>query len=136
MSTHRVGEEWVDPVFGPVRRISKPTPWQLPRGNSLMKEASMSDATHHFFVLGSQYYVAGRYAAFAALNPIVGNLLHHAVEMLIKGALSKSNSLDDLRRIGHKLPNLWDAFKQRANDVSLARFDAVIDRLDSFEEVR
>jgi hypothetical protein len=25
-----VGEEWVDPVFGPVRRIPKPTPWERP----------------------------------------------------------------------------------------------------------
>jgi hypothetical protein len=27
---HPVGEEWVDPVFGPVRRIPKPTPWERP----------------------------------------------------------------------------------------------------------
>jgi hypothetical protein len=42
MSTHEeshpVGEEWVDPVFGPVRRISKPTPWERPAGNWFMKE--------------------------------------------------------------------------------------------------
>jgi hypothetical protein len=25
-----VGQEWVDPVFGPVRRIPKPTPWERP----------------------------------------------------------------------------------------------------------
>ena len=36
--SHPVGEEWVDPVFGPVRRIPKPTPWQIPRGNWFMKE--------------------------------------------------------------------------------------------------
>jgi hypothetical protein len=35
---HPVGEEWVDPVFGPVRRIPKPTPWERPAGNSLTKE--------------------------------------------------------------------------------------------------
>jgi hypothetical protein len=27
---HPVGEEWIDPVFGPVRRIPKPTPWERP----------------------------------------------------------------------------------------------------------
>jgi hypothetical protein len=36
--SHPVGEEWVDPVFGPVRRIPKPTPWQILRGNRLMKQ--------------------------------------------------------------------------------------------------
>ena len=35
--SHPVGEEWVDPVFGRVRRIPKPTPWQLPHGTWLMK---------------------------------------------------------------------------------------------------
>ena len=33
-----VGEEWVDPVFAPVRRIPKPTPWERPAGNWFMKE--------------------------------------------------------------------------------------------------
>jgi hypothetical protein len=36
--SHPVGEEWVDPVFGPVRRIPKPTPWRMPAGTWLMKE--------------------------------------------------------------------------------------------------
>jgi hypothetical protein len=36
--SHPVGKEWVDPVFGPVRRIPKPTPWQILRGNWLMKQ--------------------------------------------------------------------------------------------------
>jgi hypothetical protein len=29
--SHPIGEDWVDPVFGPVRRIPKPTPWQMKR---------------------------------------------------------------------------------------------------------
>jgi len=33
-----VGEEWVDRVLGPVRRIPKPTPWERPAGNWFMKE--------------------------------------------------------------------------------------------------
>lgn len=36
--SHPVGEEWVDPVLGPVRRIPKPTPWQIPRGNWFLKK--------------------------------------------------------------------------------------------------
>ena len=42
--SHPVGEEWVDPVFGPVRRIPKPTPWQIPRGNWFMKKEDQEAA--------------------------------------------------------------------------------------------
>jgi hypothetical protein len=42
--SHLVGEEWVDPVFGPVRRIPKPTPWQIPRGNWFMKKEDQEAA--------------------------------------------------------------------------------------------
>lgn len=96
----------------------------------------MNDPAHHFFSLGGQYYTVGRYAVFAQLNPVVGNQLHHAVEMFIKGALSKSKSMKELKTIGHKLPKLWNEFKARANDPSLARFDAAIAGLNAFEELR
>src|SRR2546423_12356690 len=50
----------------------------------------MSDMTDHLFIsTGMDYYVAGRYAVFAGLNPTAANLLHHAVEMALKGALAK-----------------------------------------------
>ena len=49
-----------------------------------------------FFSSATQYYVSGRYAVFAGLTPVVGNLLHHAVEMYLKGALSKTMTLDQL----------------------------------------
>jgi hypothetical protein len=35
--------------------------------------------TDHLFIsAGMHYYVAGRYAVFAGLNPTAANLLHHA----------------------------------------------------------
>jgi hypothetical protein len=50
----------------------------------------MSDITDHLFIsAGMDYYVAGRYAVFAGLNPTAANLLHHAVEMALKGVLAK-----------------------------------------------
>jgi hypothetical protein len=45
----------------------------------------MVDAILEFFKTGCQYYLAGRYAAFAGLNPVTGNLLRHAVENFLKG---------------------------------------------------
>ena len=40
-----------------------------------------------FFDSAMQYYVAGRGAFFAKLTPVAANLLHHAVEMFLKGAI-------------------------------------------------
>ncbi len=96
----------------------------------------MSDAIDEFFKQGSQYYAAGRFGVFGWLNPVACNILHHAIEAFLKGGLSKTKSLDELKKIGHKLPKLWDAFKAEVNDASLDLFDKVIANLDSYEEIR
>jgi hypothetical protein len=98
----------------------------------------MTDAVDLFFDSGTQYYIAGRFGAFAALNPVAGNLMHHAIEHLLKGGLAKTKSLDELAKkpFGHNLPGIWDAFKAQANDPNLARFDSVISTLHQFEELR
>jgi hypothetical protein len=51
------------------------------------------DASRNFFGTGSQYYIVGRFAVFAWLKPVGGNILHHAIEQLLKGALSKAMPL-------------------------------------------
>jgi hypothetical protein len=53
-----------------------------------------TSALERFFSPATQYYVSARYDVFAGLNPVAGNLLHHAVEMCLKGALSKTMTLD------------------------------------------
>jgi hypothetical protein len=81
-------------------------------------------AIDEFFKFGSQYYVAGRYGMFAGFMPVAANLHHHAIEMLLKGALSKSMNLEELKRkLGHRLPKIWKKFKRQANDPSLNRFE-------------
>lgn len=95
------------------------------------------DVIHEFFHYGCQYYVAGRYGVFAALMPVAANLHHHAIEMLIKGALSKTKSVKEMKsKLGHKLDACWDAFKLQADDPSLNRFDRVIEELSKFEDIR
>jgi hypothetical protein len=72
-----------------------------------------SSEWEEFFKMAGQYYVVGRFAAFAGLIPITGNLLHHAVEMFLKGGLSKNGvRLVDLKKMGHNLPNIWTSSKQ------------------------
>jgi len=92
---------------------------------------------HSFFQHGAQYYVAGRCAVFAGLMPVAGNLLHHAIEMLLKGALAKGMTSEKLKdKLGHRLRRAWKAFKERASDPKLDRFDRVVRELDKFESIR
>ena len=63
------------------------------------------DPIDEFFKTDSQYYIGGRFAAFAWFHPVVGNLFHHAIEMYLKGALSKTRSLSELKRLYHDLRN-------------------------------
>ena len=90
-----------------------------------------------FLSAGMQYYIAGRFAAIAQLNPVAANLLHHAVEMCLKGALAKQGStLKTLKSFDHDLPRLWDAFKTQAGDPALQSFDEVVTALHSYESIR
>lgn len=89
-----------------------------------------------FFTHGTQYYVSARFAVTAALAPVSGNLFHHAVEMLIKGALCEHLDESQRKRLGHDLIPLWGAFKSQVSDPKLDRFDRVIEELDRFEDIR
>jgi hypothetical protein len=90
-----------------------------------------------FFKTAGQYYVGGRYAAFAGLIPVTGNLFHHAVEMYLKGGLSKQGtSLADLKKLYHHLPNIWTKYKAMFNDKALDQFDDAIASLARFEDIR
>ena len=89
-----------------------------------------------FFSTATQYYVAGRYGTFAGLVPVVGNLLHHAVEIYLKGGLSKRKNLAELKKLRHDLPGVWRGFKAQFRDGSLDQFDGGVSTLHAFEELR
>lgn len=93
---------------------------------------------YSFCDLATQYYVVGRLAARAGQVPVHGNLLHHAVEMYLKGALIGTLSLAQMKQrpYSHDIRALWDAFKAKANDPALASFDATIQALHEFESIR
>jgi hypothetical protein len=100
-------------------------------------ETCQKTSTRRFSTCSIQYYAAGRFAFLAGLNPVAGNLLHHAIEMCLKGALSKKGaSLSALRKLGHELSDIWNEFKLHAFDPSLARFDAAVSALNEYEELR
>ena len=90
-----------------------------------------------FVEYGCQYYLAGRFGAFAGLTPIVGNIMHHAVEMLLKGALTRSMTTDRIKaELRHHLLRTWAAFKVQVGNPELDRFDDTIATLNAFEDIR
>jgi hypothetical protein len=66
-----------------------------------------------------QYYTADRYAVYAHLSPGGANLIHHAVELLMKAAIGRGKRWDEILTfggspkhggMGHELPLLWAAY--------------------------
>ncbi len=68
--------------------------------------------------------------------PVAGNLLHHAIEMYLKGALAEKLSLQQLKTLSHDLRKIWATFKAQFPDPSLDTFDVLVDSLHAFEELR
>ena len=97
----------------------------------------MSDMMDHLFIsAGMHYYVGGRYAVFAGLNPTAANLLHHAVEMALKGALAKKGmDLKTLKYFYHDVPEIWREFTAQYG-IDGSPFDGVIAELQKFETIR
>ena len=82
------------------------------------------------------YFIAGRFSAIAHLFPVSGNLLHHAIEMLLKGVLAKNHTLNQLAGFRHDLVSIWAAFKKVFTYSDLSQFDSVIEKLHRFERIR
>jgi hypothetical protein len=94
-------------------------------------------ASREFMRLGVQYYVAARAGAWAGLLPITGNLYHHSLEMFLKAGLSRKYSLKELKnKFSHRLPDIWTEFKAEFPAHALATFDATINGVAEFEEIR
>jgi hypothetical protein len=89
-----------------------------------------------FLDLAFGYYIAGRFAALNRLR-IAPNLMHHAVELLIKYTVLKDvpeqHGTAETERIkeryGRRLNALWNQYKAQVVGSGLARFDPVINEL-------
>ncbi len=100
----------------------------------------------HAAEYGFHYYLAGRYTTHGHMVPVCGNLMHHAVEMLIKSALAREMTWAQIQELGawppkgyrHNIRLLWQAFKDRPEaDTSLLWvFDEVIGWLHKWEDIR
>jgi hypothetical protein len=107
-------------------------------GSPLMP-APHPGASEQFFKIALEYYVSGRAACIAGCLFTTGSLLHHAVEMMLKGQLSKTISLQvlaDRQQYGHSLPKCWATFKRTFATEDLTESDPMIAELDKFEQIR
>ena len=90
-----------------------------------------------FFELGMQYYIAGRASYLSFLMPVSGNLFHRAIEMMLKAGLIGKYPPKDLWKVyGHKLPIMWQDFKELFPQEKLARFDSFVNKLNGWEDLR
>jgi hypothetical protein len=97
----------------------------------------------HAIRYGLDYYVTGRFATAHHFTPVSANILHHAVELLLKACLAQDDPLDKILEYwhpkngyGHNIVRLWQDFKARQPAPVPAEFDAIIEGLHAFEDIR
>ena len=87
--------------------------------------------------------MTGRFAALNQLN-IAPNLMHHAIELLIKLTLTQdlprsqqsAATAQLAQKYGHRLNALWKQYQKHVAPANLSRFDPVIAELHRWEDVR
>jgi hypothetical protein len=106
-------------------------------------ESARQGYWYHAIEYGLQYYVTGRFATAHRFTPVSANILHHAVELLLKACLAHDDTLEMIRDYwhpkkgyGHDITRLWEAFKARGTAPVPAEFDAIINGLHAFEDIR
>jgi len=104
--------------------------WQ---GNSDVKARSCGDCGVSDL---DAFRPCATYATVARFIPISGNLVHHAIEFYLKGALI--DELDDRarRKFRHNLQKLWKRYKQQRRNPALDKFDETISDINKFERIR
>jgi hypothetical protein len=115
-------------------------PGLRPRTQAELDDSAREDYWIYSTRYALDYYVSGRFAVAHQFNPVSANILHHAVELMLKACLSRKDTLADIRRYrkiyGHKLDRLWQEFKRRQSSTVDPQFDSIVEALDHFEDIR
>jgi hypothetical protein len=94
-------------------------------------------AWHYLVESSLQYYAAGRFCAMTRLASAAPQLLHLAVELVLKASLARDHSLDELRmKYGHNIGRLWQDVTSVNSTLRTPGRDQTIVNLGRFEELR
>jgi hypothetical protein len=107
------------------------------------KSTARIEDPRQFLDLAFGYYMTGRFAVINGLF-VAPNLMHHAVELLIKFTLLKdvaeSQRSDATSQLGkkydHRLNALWNQYKRHVAPTDMSRFDRLITDLARWEDIR
>jgi hypothetical protein len=80
----------------------------------------------HAFRVAMQYYGTGRYAMACNFTPVSSSLLHHAVELCLKGCLAPVLGVAALRGFSHDIRKLWSRFSENIQKENLVEFYKII----------
>jgi hypothetical protein len=94
-------------------------------------------AWHYLVESSLQYYAAGRFCAMSRLTSAAPQLLHLAVELILKACLARDHSLDDLRKTYlHNIRRLWQDVTNANSALTTPGRDQAIHNLARFEALR
>lgn len=92
---------------------------------------------HEFAALALGYYASGRLAARARTGPLVSaHLLHHAIEFVLKATLARHTTLAEMKKFGHRLPDLLGSAEARSAELRSAGHRATVLLLHELWESR
>ena len=97
----------------------------------MTRPADNDRALISLFASATTYYASARFAVLSSLFPAAATLLHHSIELYLKGILSMQ-STDNSPRVDTTEPNLfilWKEGKSALPRADLVRFDATVSAL-------
>lgn len=92
---------------------------------------------HEFAALALGYYASGRMAFRARAGLLVSaHILHHAIEFVLKATLARHTTLSDMKKFGHRLPDLFSAAEKRSSELQSIEHRATASLLHEVWELR
>lgn len=92
---------------------------------------------HEFAALALGYYASGRLASRSGAGPLVsGQILHHAVEFILKATLARHTTMAEMKKFGHRLPDLFDSAGAKSTELRSSEYRATAAALHELWESR
>lgn len=92
---------------------------------------------HEFAALALGYYASGRLALRARAGLLASaHLLHHAIEFVLKATLARHTTLSDMKKFGHRLPDLFASAEARSSELRSDEHRATVSLLHELWESR